>query len=45
MSPTDVAKRLEEANIIISPRGDRVRISPHFYNTREEIETLVANLP
>lgn len=42
---SDIAKQLEEAKIIISPRGDRVRISPHFYNTREEIETLVANLP
>jgi selenocysteine lyase/cysteine desulfurase len=42
---SDIAKQLEEANIIVSPRGDRVRISPHFYNTREEIDTLVANLP
>jgi selenocysteine lyase/cysteine desulfurase len=41
----EIAKQLEEANIIISPRGDRVRISPHFYNNREDIETLVANLP
>jgi selenocysteine lyase/cysteine desulfurase len=41
----EIAKQLEDADIIVSPRGDRVRISPHFYNNREDIETLVANLP
>ena len=42
---TDIAKRLEEENIVVSPRGDRVRIAPHFYNNREDIERLVAVLP
>jgi cysteine desulfurase/selenocysteine lyase len=44
-TPNDIAKHLEDARVIVSPRGDRVRISPHFYNNREDIETLVANLP
>src|SRR5687767_3841718 len=41
----DVAKHLESEGIIVSPRGDRVRIAPHFYNNREDIERLVAALP
>jgi selenocysteine lyase/cysteine desulfurase len=41
----EIAKRLEEQNVIVSPRGDRVRISPHFYNNREDIERLVSSLP
>ena len=41
----DISKRLEEAGIIVSPRGGLVRIAPHFYNNREDIERLVVNLP
>ncbi|MGA9771729.1 MAG: aminotransferase class V-fold PLP-dependent enzyme [Blastocatellia bacterium] len=36
---------LLEKNIITAHRTGRLRISPHFYNTREEIDTLVAALP
>ena len=42
---SEIAAHLEREKIIVSPRGDRLRISPHFYNTREEIERLVAALP
>lgn len=42
---TEIAKRLEEQKIIVSPRGDRVRIAPHFYNDREDIERLASALP
>lgn len=36
---------LRKQNIIVAPRGDRLRIAPHLYNTAEEIDTLVAALP
>jgi selenocysteine lyase/cysteine desulfurase len=32
---------LKRQNIITAPRGDRLRIAPHLYNTREEIDQLV----
>lgn len=40
----EIAKRLQEENIVVSARGDRVRIAPHFYNNREDIERLVEAL-
>ncbi|MBA3352203.1 MAG: aminotransferase class V-fold PLP-dependent enzyme [Blastocatellia bacterium] len=42
---TEIAEHLEKENIVVSPRGDRVRIAPHFYNNREDIERLVSCLP
>ena len=45
MTSIEIAKRLEEQNVIVSPRGDRVRIAPHFYNNREDIERLISSLP
>jgi selenocysteine lyase/cysteine desulfurase len=45
LTPGEIDKRLQKENIIISPRGDRVRIAPHFYNNREDIERLVEALP
>jgi cysteine desulfurase/selenocysteine lyase len=41
----EIAKQLEAKNIIVSPRGDRIRIAPHFYNNQEDIEKLVEALP
>ena len=38
-------KHLQCQNIIVAPRGDRLRIAPHIYNTREEIEKLISALP
>lgn len=45
ITSSEIAKRLEDARVIVSPRGDRVRIAPHFYNDREDIERLVDALP
>jgi len=45
LEPSEIAKRLERENIIVSPRGDRIRIAPHFFNNREDIERLAETLP
>jgi selenocysteine lyase/cysteine desulfurase len=45
LSPMDLYTQLRKRNIITAPRGDRLRISPHFYNTLEEIDELVKALP
>jgi len=37
--PYKVARELEKNNIIVSARPGVIRISPHFYNTEEEVET------
>ena len=36
---------LKRQNIITAPRGDRLRIAPHLYNTRAEIGQLIEALP
>ena len=36
---------LKKQNIITAPRGDRLRIAPHVYNTAEEIDQMVEALP
>lgn len=45
LSSNEIALRLENENIIVSPRGDRLRIAPHFFNNREDIERLIEGLP
>ena len=39
--PAAVQRRLREASIIASLREGSIRLSPHFYNTREEMQRLV----
>lgn len=43
-TPTEIFKHLQKENIIVSPRNDRIRIAPHFFNNRADIEKLVAHL-
>jgi cysteine desulfurase/selenocysteine lyase len=42
--PDSVAERLLKHGIVISVRGGGLRISPHFYNTEEEIDKLLSEL-
>jgi cysteine desulfurase/selenocysteine lyase len=41
----EIAASLEKANVVVSPRGDRIRVAPHFYNNREDIDRLIDALP
>jgi selenocysteine lyase/cysteine desulfurase len=45
LSPMNLYSHLKDRGIITAPRGDRLRISPHLYNTAEEIDALVNALP
>jgi selenocysteine lyase/cysteine desulfurase len=45
MDCNDVAKHLENSDVIVSARGDRVRIAPHFYNDQSDVEKLIEALP
>jgi cysteine desulfurase/selenocysteine lyase len=40
-----LAEHLQEAGVIVSPRGDVIRVSPHFYNTEAELDRLLEALP
>jgi selenocysteine lyase/cysteine desulfurase len=43
-APEDLAARLAAEGIFVSVRGDSVRISPHLYNTGEDVEHLFSGL-
>jgi selenocysteine lyase/cysteine desulfurase len=43
-APEDLAARLAAEGIFVSVRGDSVRISPHLYNTGEDVERLFSGL-
>ncbi|HKP47568.1 MAG TPA: aminotransferase class V-fold PLP-dependent enzyme [Pyrinomonadaceae bacterium] len=45
LTPMSLYQHLSRRKIVTAPRGDRLRISPHFYNTLDEIEELVHALP
>jgi selenocysteine lyase/cysteine desulfurase len=37
--------QLNTRNIVTAPRGDRLRIAPHFYNTATEVDQFAVALP
>jgi selenocysteine lyase/cysteine desulfurase len=43
-SPAATVRRLREAGVVVSQRADRLRVSPHAYNTPDEIDRLLALL-
>ncbi|QYO66136.1 aminotransferase class V-fold PLP-dependent enzyme [Leptolyngbya sp. 7M] len=42
---SEIFEKLKAKKIIVSSRGDRLRISPHFYNTITDIDRLLEGLP
>jgi selenocysteine lyase/cysteine desulfurase len=44
-SAAELCQRLADHQIIVAHRLGRLRLSPHFYNTKEEIDALVEQLP
>jgi cysteine desulfurase/selenocysteine lyase len=40
-----ICSRLASQNIIVSTRLGRVRVAPHFYNSREDIDRMIEALP
>jgi selenocysteine lyase/cysteine desulfurase len=43
-APHDLATRLPAHNVFVSVRGESVRVSPHLYNTQEDVDRLFAVL-
>jgi selenocysteine lyase/cysteine desulfurase len=43
--PVDLVARAAAAGVMVSARRGRVRVSPHFYNTPDELDRLVDILP
>lgn len=39
--PKEVVERLRQNGIVVSARANGIRVSPHFYNTKTEIDTLI----
>jgi selenocysteine lyase/cysteine desulfurase len=35
---SELARRLEEQKIVVAARHGNLRVSPHFYNTEEDLE-------
>jgi selenocysteine lyase/cysteine desulfurase len=39
-APEDLAARFAKENVFVSVRGESVRVSPHLYNTEEDVDRL-----
>ncbi len=44
LTSDEIFKELESKKIIVSSRNNKLRIAPHFFNNRGDIENLVENL-
>jgi len=42
--PQEVAEKLNKKGIVVSARAHGIRVSPHFYNTEEEIDRLIEEI-
>jgi selenocysteine lyase/cysteine desulfurase len=42
--PLDLPKRLAAANVYVSVRGQAMRVTPHVWNTDDDVEKLFAVL-
>jgi selenocysteine lyase/cysteine desulfurase len=42
--PKEKAENLKQKGIIVSARANGIRVSPHFYNTEEEIDQLISEI-
>lgn len=42
--PQKVTDRLNKKGIVVSTRANGIRVSPHFYNTEEEIDKLIEEI-
>jgi cysteine desulfurase/selenocysteine lyase len=40
----EIVRQLERRRIMVSARGDGIRVSPHFYNNENDIDRLVSEL-
>src|SRR5829696_4915671 len=45
LSAMSLYQHLNIRNIVTAPRGDRLRIAPHFYNTTAEVDEFIEALP
>jgi selenocysteine lyase/cysteine desulfurase len=43
-APNEIVRHLHDRDIMVAHRGGRLRIAPHFYNTPDEIDRLLATL-
>jgi cysteine desulfurase/selenocysteine lyase len=41
---TQVSRKLQQERVIVAPKVNTIRVSPHFYNTDDEIDTLLGKL-
>ncbi|HKI05259.1 MAG TPA: aminotransferase class V-fold PLP-dependent enzyme [Thermoanaerobaculia bacterium] len=44
LNPSELVRRLGERGVVLAARAGRLRFSPHFYNTEEEVDRALAAL-